>query len=79
MEFLEQNFYFQSMKKTETNCYQLLTLKLTITKVKTSELITFYHFYPKNGQKNCPKKCDISNYRALNFHIGISLNIAYCF
>ena len=54
MEFLEQNFYFQSMKKTETNYYQLLTLRLTLTKVKTSEIITFCHFYPENGQKNCP-------------------------
>ena len=54
MEFQEQNFYFQSMRKTETNYYQLWTLRLTITKVKTSKLITFCHFYPINGQKNCP-------------------------
>ena len=54
MEFLEQNFYSQSMRKTETNYYELLTLRLTLTKVKTSELITFCYFYPKNGQKNCP-------------------------
>ena len=36
MEFVEQNFYFQSMRKTETNYYQLWTLRLTITKVKSS-------------------------------------------
>ena len=69
------------MRKTETNYYQLWTLRLTIAKVKTSKLITFCDFYPKNGQKIVliSIKCNISSYRALNLHRGISVNIAYCF
>ena len=52
MKFLEQKFYSQATRKRETNYYLLWTLRLTITKVKTSKLITFCHYFAlKIGKK----------------------------
>ena len=47
MEFLKQNFNFQSPRKTEVILLPSMWLKDWLTKVKTSKIVTFCYFWPK--------------------------------
>ena len=47
VEFLKQNFIFQSLRKTEAILLPSMWLKDWLTKVKTSKIVTFCYFWPK--------------------------------
>ena len=50
MEFLKQNFNFQSLRKTEVIFWPSMWFKDWLTKVKTSKIVTFCYFWPKMGK-----------------------------
>ena len=50
MEFIKQNFTFQSLIKTEAILLPSMWLKDWLTKVKTSKIVTFYYFWTKMGK-----------------------------
>ena len=69
MEFLKQNFNFQSLIKTEAILLPSMWLKDWLTKVKTSKIVTFCYFWPKKG----------TNFILISFKYSVSSNFSLQF
>ena len=75
MEFLEQNFNFQSLIKREAMLLPSMWLKDWQIKIKTSKIVT------KMG-KHFILLCSnivLLAHLAFNFHSAISINTTFCF
>ena len=81
MEFLKQNFNFQSIRKTEAKSLTIMSLYVWLTKVKTLKIITFRHFWSKMA-KNVVLisfKCGISSYIGRKFPLRYFYNHYFLF
>ena len=72
MEFLKQNFNFQSLRKTEIILLPSMWLKDWLTKVKTSKIVTFCYLWPKTF---CPNLLQIWCF--FNFYSGIYITTTF--